>query len=151
MKATTVIYVLNAFTGLKKNNAFKTRKLKKIYYMCLLKTHDEPKIAQSDIEVWKVLTTKGLSPFQCYQYYQGMNKPAWQEEIPLTQEEISGGYLHAYRNKEKAKINLTRLGHMANIEPVDYVAQRMLIPKGTAYYEGDDDDICAECLYWPAE
>ena len=45
--------------------------------------------------------------------------------------------------------------------PVDHVSQRMLIPshmvrrmlipKGTAYYEGADGDICAECLYWPEE
>ena len=34
--------------------------------MCLIKTHNEPRIAQNDIEVWKVLTPKGLSPFQGY-------------------------------------------------------------------------------------
>ena len=33
----------------------------------------------------------------------------------------------------------------------EYVVQRMLIPKGSVYYEGMDDDICAECLYWPEE
>ena len=123
--------------------------------MCLLKTHAEPRIAQSDIEVWKVLTSEGLSPFQNYPYHLGMNKPAEQKVTPVEQLLIDDGYLHAYRKKEKAEIYVTKYNimssRMANIIPVDYVAQRMLIPKGTAYYEGIDGDICSECLYWPEE
>ena len=64
--------------------------------MCLIKTHDEPRIAQNDIEVWKVLTTEGLSPFQGYQYHPGMNKPSCAKAIPVPveQKQIEGGYLH---------------------------------------------------------
>ena len=113
--------------------------------MCLIKTHDEPKIAQNDIEVWKVLTDDGLSPYLDYPYHPGMNKPTEQSvvPVPVEQSQIDFGYLHAYRKKEKAELNL--------FEPVGYMVQRMLIPKGTVYYEGDDGDICAECLYWPEE
>ena len=68
--------------------------------MCLYKTHKEPKIAQDDIEVWKVLTAGGLSFFRDYPYHPGMNKPVEQKEIPLEQMVIEDGYLHAYRNKE---------------------------------------------------
>jgi hypothetical protein len=126
--------------------------------MCLYKTHDEPRIAQSNIEVWKVLTPKGLSPFQGYQYHQGMNKPSVLKikPVPAEQQEIDSGYLHAFRNKEKAE-GYTKL--QANVSGVsvsgeifeEYVVQRMLIPKGTIYYEGANDDICAERLYWPEE
>ena len=123
--------------------------------MCLLKTHNEPKIAQNDIEVWKVLTSEGLSPFQNYPYHPGINKPAIQKETPLAATVIEDGYLHAYRSKEKAEIYVTKynimFGCMANIIPVECVAQRMLIPKGTAYYEGIIGDVCSECLYWPTE
>ena len=123
--------------------------------MCLIKTHDEPKIAQNDIEVWKVLTDEGLSPFQDYQYHLGINKPAEQRAIPVEQLLIDDGYLHVYRDKETAELNTAMLnrilGSFANFEPIEHVVQRMLIPKGTAYYEGDDGDICAECLYWPEE
>ena len=118
--------------------------------MCLIKTHDEPRIAQNDIEVWKVLTYEGLSPYQDYQYHLGINKPAEHSVIPVippTQEEINGGYLHAYRKKEMAELNAPK----CNWYGIEHVVQRMLIPKGTAYYEGDDGDICAECLYWPEE
>ena len=132
--------------------------------MCLLKTHDEPRIAQNDIEVWKVLTPKGLSPFQGYQYHPGMNKPAVLKvkPVPVTQQEINGGYLHAFRNREKAEgytqlqsyqkvVNL--YGGRASVQKIyeEYVVQRMLIPRGTIYYEGANDDICAERLYWPEE
>lgn len=121
--------------------------------MCLFKTHDEPKIAQDDIEVWKVLTDKGLSPYLDYPYHPGMNKPLEHSVIPITQEEINeeinGGYLHAYRNKEKAEFHATMFNRIFGV--IGYVVQRMLIPKGTAYYEGNDEDICSEHLYWPAE
>lgn len=132
--------------------------------MCLFKTHDEPRIAQNDIEVWKVLTPKGLSPFQGYQYHPGMNKPACAKTIPVPveQQEINGGYLHAFRNREKAEgytkvqsyqkiVNLYGGGPAVQCIFEEYVVQRMLIPKGSVYYEGNDDDICAERLYWPEE
>ena len=123
--------------------------------MCLIKTHEEPRIAQDDIEVWKVLTYEGLSPYLDYPYHPGMNKPLEQKEIPLDQMLIEDGYLYAYRKKETAELNAAMLnwilGSLANFEPIEHVVQRMLIPKGTVYYEGDDGDICAECLYWPEE
>lgn len=128
--------------------------------MCLIKTHNEPKIAQDDIEVWKVLTSEGLSAFQNYPYHPGMNKPFEQKTmpIPVEQQTIEDGYLHAYRNKLTAEAVATVLsgglvtGIYFNMEnAIQHVTQRMLIPKGTVYYEGDDGDICAECLYWPAE
>lgn len=123
--------------------------------MCLIKTHNEPRIAQNDIEVWKVLTPKGLSPFRGYQYHQGMNKPAVLKvkPVPVTQQEINGGYLHAFRSKEKAE-GYTKVQSYKNVQYYiyeEYVVQRMLIPKGSVYYEGADDDICAERLYWPEE
>ena len=126
--------------------------------MCLIKTHDEPKIAQNDIEVWKVLTPNGLSPFQGYQYHPGMNQPSVPKKtpVPAEQKEINGGYLHAFRKKEKAdgytklqSYQKTVYGFQESFEV--YVVQRMLIPKGSVYYEGEDGDICAECLYWPEE
>ena len=123
--------------------------------MCLIKTHNEPKIAQDDIEVWKVLTYKGLSPYQDYPYHPGINKPLEQKEIPLEQMLIEDGYLYAYRDKVTAELNAAMLnrifGSFTNLEPIEHVVHRMLIPKGTVYYEGDDNDICAECLYWPEE
>ena len=123
--------------------------------MCLIKTHDEPKIAQTDIEVWKVLTDEGLSPYLNYPYHPGINKPLEQKEINLEQMMIEDGYLYAYRKKERAELNAAMLnwllGSSANFEPIEHVVHSMLIPKGTAYYEGNDNDICAECLYWPEE
>ena len=119
--------------------------------MCLYKTHEEPRIAQDDIEVWKVLTYEGLSPYQNYPYHPGMNKPTLQSvvPVPVEQSQITVGYLHAYRNKEKAELYATKFNYIFDV--IDYAVQRMLIPKGTAYYEGDDDDICSKCLYWPEE
>ena len=129
--------------------------------MCLIKTHNEPKIAQDDIEVWKVLTDDGLSPYLDYPYHPGMNKPTEQSvvPVPVEQSQIDVGYLHAYKHKEKAEACATLLsvsggwarGYFIMENDIQHVVQRMLIPKGTAYYEGDDGDICAECLYWPEE
>lgn len=125
--------------------------------MCLRKTHVEPKIAQDDIEVWKVLISEGLSPFQNYPYHLGINKPVERSVIPVPVEQqyVEDGYLHAYRNKETAEFVAVIFNYMVggytNLEPIQHVVQRMIIPKGTVYYEGDDGDICAECLYWPEE
>lgn len=144
--------------------------------MCLYKTHNEPKIAQDDIEVWKVLISEGLSPFQNYPYHPGMNKPLKLKEIPLEQMHINDGYLHAYRDKETAESSMRAHAYFQHLqlvyqpyqpagnnivvdietdteafEPAGYVVQRMIIPKGTVYYEGYSGDICAECLYWPEE
>lgn len=116
--------------------------------MCLIKTHDEPKIAQADIEVWKILTNKGLSPYHEYQYHHGINKPAEHKEIPIEQRLINGGYLHSYRKKEMAELNVLKCIWIIGVE---HVIHRMIIPKGTAYYEGDNGDMCSECLYWPEE
>ena len=131
--------------------------------MCLRKTHDEPRIAQNDIEVWKVLTDKGLSPYTDYQYRPGMNRPACAKTmpVPVEQQQINGGYLHAYTSRVKAEeCKMLRMYEIVqNIGGDSFVSayfdegvvQRMLIPKGSMYYEGDDDDICSECLYWPEE
>ena len=144
--------------------------------MCLYKTHNEPKVAQNDIEVWKMLTSEGLSPYQDYQYHPGINKPVEPKEIPLEQMHINDGYLHAYRDKETAETMMDARAYFQHLhlvyqpyqiagnnividfesdteafEPVGYVVQRMIIPKGTVYYEGYSGDICAECLYWPEE
>ena len=132
--------------------------------MCLTKTHNEPRIAENDIEVWKVLTPKGLSPYQGYPYHPGMNKPAGVKIIPVPAEQqyINGGYLHAFTSQERAGeyailrgrqkiVNFHGGGVVAWADSEEYVVQRMLIPKGSVYYEGADDDICAECLYWPEE
>ena len=121
--------------------------------MCLYKTHNEPRIAQSDIEVWKMLTSEGLSPYQDYPYHPGMNKPLKQKEIPLEQMHINDGYLHAYSDKETAEkyVAMFKLIFFGCIVNPEYIIHRMLIPKGTAYYEGNEGDICAECLYWPEE
>ena len=124
--------------------------------MCLIKTHNEPRIAKNDIEVWKVLTPKGLSPFQGYQYHPGMNKPSGPKTIPVPAEQhmINAGYLHAFRNREKVEAYRKLLQLYKNVQCdtyEEYVVQRMLIPKGSVYYEGVDDDICAERLYWPEE
>lgn len=144
--------------------------------MCLYKTHNGPKVAQNDIEVWKMLTSEGLSPFQNYPYHPGMNKPLKQKEIPLEQMHINDGYLHAYRDKETAESMMDAHAYFQHLhlvyqpyeiagnnivvdieadtnasEPAGYVVQRMIIPKGTVYYEGYSNDICAECLYWPEE
>lgn len=84
-----------------------------------------------------------------------MNKPAVLKvkPVPVTQQEINGGYLHAFRSKEKAE-GYTKLQLYKNVQYYIYeehAVQRMLIPKGTIYYEGANDDICAERLYWPEE
>lgn len=131
--------------------------------MCLLKTHNEPRIAENDIEVWKVLTRKGLSPYQGYPYHPGMNKPSGAKiiPVPVEQQHIYDGYLHAYTSREKAEgytilhsyqklVNFVS-GTVVWADEEKYVVQRMLIPKGSVYYEGADDDICAEQLYWPEE
>lgn len=121
--------------------------------MCLCKTHNEPKIAHHDIEVWKILTDKGLSPYLDYQYHPGMNKPACAKTmpVPVEQQHIRGGYLHAYVSHKRAEEYTVLLQKIPPKIFEDYVVQRMLIPKGSIYYEGANDDICAECLYWPEE
>lgn len=129
--------------------------------MCLRKMHTRPKVAENDIEVYKVLDDRGKSPYMEYSYHHGLNAPATHQTGDGDGEEIGSGYLHAYRVKGIAEFEASRLDDAldrfhrrvrAFPRPnTRLLVLKMYIPAGVPYYEGTYGDICAEALYWPEE
>ena len=132
--------------------------------MCLFTQDKEPKIAQENITVYKVMrvskvgdVTYGTPPYHNrYTYSPGLNVPT--RKIERLKEGRAGGYefshwysveegyLHAYVDSQSAfrKVNSLKLQGFWPMSVVE-----MYIPAGTKYYIGDDYDIASEALYWP--
>lgn len=127
--------------------------------MCLFTQDKEPKIAQEDITVYKVMrvskgtgVTYGTPPYHNrYTYYPGLNVPT--SKVEALKESMHGywysveeGYLHAYVDTKSAARKVEAL-KFQGFWPMSIV--EMYIPAGTKYYIGDDYDIASEALYWP--
>ena len=131
--------------------------------MCLIKLEDKPRIADEPILVYKVLNYRNgkyYSPFEEYEYHQGLNSPDMTAKYYINVEEITGGYLHAYIDVRMAIVNRNSLAHSdlsqrhCNGYRGDrclYQVVKMYIPEGTEYWIGRDEDIAAKKLYWPEE
>ena len=93
----------------------------------------------------------GNAPFKSkFRYHSGYNHPARPyigpskliSENPFCS--ICGGWLHAFTNELIAdKFCIDNM-----IWPENYKVYKMIIPKGTKYILGDQNDICAKCLKW---
>lgn len=132
--------------------------------MCLVKSEDKPRIAAEPILIYKVLkyhNDKYYSPFEDYEYRQGLNTPDMTAKYYNgSDEEITGGYLHAYVDGAIAIANRNSLHYAAynqslcdryNQQAAIYKVVKMYIPEGTEYWLGTNEDIAAKELYWPEE
>lgn len=121
--------------------------------MCLRIMHDKPMVAREDMEVWKVLDSGSVPPYQNYRYRRGLNVPDVPARgIGYRGVEIGPGWLHAFRHRDWAveeaeALNLTGWHGKDRV----FTAVRMLIPRGSEYYIGRSHDICSSPLYWPEE
>lgn len=95
----------------------------KQFNMCLYFA-TERQIAKEDIVVFKVLRPDYTSPFRGFQYVKGNH---YYEDKPIRRHDsrIERG-LHSFADKEEATRTLIN----------NLIIVKMLIPKGTAYYEG---------------
>jgi hypothetical protein len=129
--------------------------------MCLFTADREPKIAQEDITVYKVMRVSkvdkyayGIPPYQdLYTYRPGLNIPSFKAETPAPKESqywysVGKGYLHAYADIRPAVIKAEALN---SHRYYSMSVNKMHIPAGTAYYLGNDHDIASEALYWNPE
>ena len=101
--------------------------------------------AHKDIVVYKVLfsnsTYKNCSIFERFLYKPGLNYPKIPSSHKLFEKsQIWGGWLHAYLDEKDALI-------VSTWDVFAFVA-KMIIPKGTKYILGKNNDICASCLKW---
>lgn len=129
--------------------------------MCLFTKDKEPKIAQEDITVYKVMRVStvggavhGAPPFRYeYTYYPGLNVPLLKVETPKESRSfdrwcsVGEGYLHAYTDIKAA----TMAVKLQQIQGFPMTVVKMYIPAGTPYYLGVNCDIAAAALYWPVE
>lgn len=129
--------------------------------MCLFTTDREPKIAQEDITVYKVMRVSkvgkyayGIPPYQdLYTYRAGLNIPSFKAETPAPKEyqywySVGKGYLHAYADIMPAAIKAKKLNSQGYYS---MSVNEMRIPAGTPYYLGVGHEIAAAALYWPVE
>lgn len=135
--------------------------------MCLV-TYDKRKIAKEDITVYKMLCkhtnlktnkTEYLPPYwNGYTYKKGKNKTVGENEeiksMNFVYYYVGGGFLHAFTNLNYALYTCRQQFRDATYCDGDedfkdeYRVYEMTIPKGTEYYIGSDEDICAKTLVW---
>ena len=129
--------------------------------MCLSTNEMNPKIAEENIPVWKVIGRDGLSPYYCeFKWKRGLNMAVddgeSEEPTEVVRESlfhsglyfIESGWLHAFSNEQTAK-NVFR----QDFDETQYKLAKMYIPKGTHYYTGKyggtENAVCAKQLYFP--
>lgn len=138
--------------------------------MCLKSQTFVPKIADKDIEVYKVLRfydyQKYIAPVVfinkdiMYEYKKGKNFPVEKNVMPTNSSgylyseaekfasypyELYIGWLHAYTDGCRAAVVM---GRFSENYGRDFVVVKMKIPEGSKYFVGRDGDICSNCLVW---
>ena len=139
--------------------------------MCLTTKSISPSIAEEDIVVYKVLfheyyrSKKFYAPDvtsygDSYIYKKGLNKARGKETICKSisrsdHYDIDKGFLHAFTNYDIAHKKAKYLNFVGGYDYKigtatfpDFFVTKMIIPKGTEYYVGNNDDICAKILKW---
>lgn len=128
--------------------------------MCLITKNKSPLIAEDDIVCYKLLVKTGNDYRTPYKLMYLDNKIVYGkknlvaegsediEHLPLhgscipDRYKITGGFIHCYTDHETA---IYRADFFDNNECVVYVTVfECIIPKGTAYYKGNNCDICAK-------
>lgn len=129
--------------------------------MCLYCIDGERKIADHDIECWKVLFKYRSRLYTAFMRARisllariGIVcfRPKHDNENQVSKTGvgscyINGGYIHVYSTKEMADRAYEWLsGHPSwrKAKPMDAVLVRCVIPAGTPYYEGNAYDIAAK-------
>ena len=132
--------------------------------MCLI-SYKEKKIAEEDITVYKILckhvnnlvdTIEYHPPFKSrFEYKKGLNSTESEKENVYknvyknyARTTVEGGFLHAYTDIRVAFRIMKE--NFVDVKPFKetYHVFKMVIPKGTEYYEGCVTDICAKVLKW---
>lgn len=118
--------------------------------MCLISRRKLPRIALTNIAVYKILCEDNSALYQQhYRYKPGVNFPEGGSDVQPCggYTAIKGGYLHAFQRERFANTQA------ASLNRINYINQKvkvvkMIIPFGTRYYRGNHDDICAKKLVW---
>ena len=117
--------------------------------MCLIsKETDAAKVCNDDIYCYKVLIKDReflKSPFMGYCFLKGeltYDKAETKIAYMFSRLFVESGFFHMYKGKNQATVLLQRcLKH--GIKASIY---KVLIPKNTIYYEGEDNDICSKAI-----
>ena len=130
--------------------------------MCLFKIHREHKIADKDIECYKVLTSNLRSVYYNYPYKIGeLYKKVWDEEFLKyadSRQDVGGNMFHASLDKEQCENmygddeehtetildnrekEISVIRHLSK----EQIIVKCIIPKGSKYYLGTYSEIASE-------
>lgn len=129
--------------------------------MTLLTYQICPRRAQKDIECYKVFIHcdtqenprrrifKHLYEDTCFPYSENLEICAEgnvdvQKDLVKGRFRINGGMLHAFSTEKQAKYFAFMKNAGCTKSEQKYIATKCIIPKGTLYYKGVWDDICAK-------
>lgn len=125
--------------------------------MCLTTKRILPNVALKDIEVYKVFLMKDddselVSPHQFTHYHNDVEEitPFSKRVLSerkmgcLFEREVGEGYIHAWQDKKHAHLSAMWI----SLDFCHYVPIicKCVIPKGTLYFKGEKNDICAKKL-----
>lgn len=124
--------------------------------MCLTSRRRISRKARHDIIVWKVVTNGWHAPLHYMFIYKKDNRcEEFQKVAPMSDRfacswwfQIYQGF-HSYDNKEDAEAMLNWFNDKEPISNKVAHIVKAVIPKGSRYYRGMDNDYCSEYLSFP--
>lgn len=108
---------------------------------------DKPQEAAQDLDVFKVLSRKLFSPYRGFMYKKGVI-----EVINFDLKVYRNYFVHEGLHSFRCFCRATREAFLLNIEAelcgpdMCYFVYKAIIPKGSFYYVGKDDDIVSNKL-----
>ena len=120
--------------------------------MCLRAIHTQPKIAEEDIVCYKVLRKIFFTYWTPYTkkfvFLNHLFKAKGEEEIyyQFAYTEIGQGFIHAFTNKQRA-IRLCLNLYYEDAIFNNFIVVKAVIKKGTKYFLGKNDNICAKEVF----
>ena len=125
--------------------------------MCLTSRRRISKKARHDIEVWKVVTTGWHAPLhRMFQYKKDNRCEEFEKVAPMSCRfacswwfQIYQGF-HSYNNKKDAESMAEWFNDKDQPRSMRVTCVvKAVIPKGSRYYKGMDNDYCSEYLSFP--
>lgn len=121
--------------------------------MCLYSRRRLSRKARHDIECWKAVTLNWTGPYHLFFKYRENNRCEDFEKIAPMRNRFPWSWwfsvcqgFHSFQTRKAAE---SAVGECSTIGGIPVRIVRAVIPKGSRYYKGMDDDYCSEYIHFP--
>ena len=109
--------------------------------------------ARHDIECWKAVTLGWTAPYHLFFRYKENNMcENFEKTIPMCNRFPCSWWFsvhHGFHSFQTQKAAESYVGKDLTLGGIPVQIVRAIIPKGSRYYKGMDDDYCSEYIHFP--